>query len=135
VFVDDARLLKGPVRGQEVVIVALDSNAAHEIEPRQGAVVRDLVEYSSHRFESYDELYQHFAPAIRARFEPKDSLRQSRYLFEALWDDILASMIGVHYLEHLIGVVLAREQPARIEYAIADRDLDALVRLTVENLS
>jgi len=135
VFTDDARLLPDLSGSPDVLIISLDSQATSELTARQGLRVRDISEYSEQRFASYDELYGHFEAELHERLRPKDSLQQSRFLFETFWDDILLNLSQVTYIEALIQEIFKSEKPARFEFAISDRELDALFRRTVERLS
>jgi hypothetical protein len=135
VFVDDAGLMPDVSAEPDVLCISLDSQAASELRGRQGLRIRGIAEYAERRFASYDELYDHFKAEMRARLAPKDPLRQSRFLFETLWDDILLSLIHVHYVERLIQEIFTREQPTRVAFAISDRQLDGLFRRIVEHLS
>jgi predicted ATP-grasp superfamily ATP-dependent carboligase len=134
-FVDDARLLPDLSGSPDVLVISLDSQATSELAARSGLRVRSISEYSEMHFASYDELYAHFKAALCERLRPKDPLRQSRFLFEVLWDDILLSLIPIHYVETLIQEILHREKPTRVEFAISDRALDALFRTIVQQLS
>ena len=134
VFVDDPRLLPDLSRSPDVLLISLDSQAAGELAASHGLPVRDIAEYSEKRFASYDELYDHFKAAIRERLRPKDAWRQSRFLFEVFWDDILLSLTPVHYIETLIQEILRTEKPTRFEFAIADRELAGLFRRIVQHL-
>lgn len=133
-FVDDARLLPDLSASRDVLVISLDSQAASDLAARTGLRVRSIGEYAE-SFESYDELYAHFRGEVRERFRPKDPQRQSRFLFEVLWDDILLSLTPTLYVETLILAVLQREKPARVVFAISDRALDALFRRIVEQRS
>jgi hypothetical protein len=135
VFMDDVGLLPELSGGPDILIVSLDRQAASEVPVRPGVRIRDIAEYAERRFASYEELYDDVKAAIRERVEPKDPLLQSRFLFEALWDDILLELTPIHYIETLIREILAREAPARVGFAIADRRLDALFRGLVQHLS
>ncbi len=135
VFIDDARLLPDLSGSRDVLVISLDSQAASELAARQGLRVRDISEYSEKRFADYDELYGHFETEMRERLRPKDPLQHSRFLFEVFWDDILLNLTQVNYIEALIQEILTREKPAHFEFAISDRELDALFRRTVEHLS
>lgn len=135
IFTDDAGLLPDLSGGPDVLVVSLDSQAASELAARQDLRVTDIRQYAEARFASYDELYDHYKDAMRERFRPKDPLRQSRFLFEIFWDDILLNLILIHYIEALIAEILEREHPTRFDFAISDRELNALFRLTVERLS
>lgn len=135
VFMDDAGLLPDLSGRPDILIISLDRQAASELPARPGVQVRDIAEYSERRFATYDELYDDVKAAIRERVEPKDPLQQSRFLFEALWDDILLELTPIHYIETLIREILTRERPARVVFAIADRRLDALFRGLVQHLS
>jgi len=135
VFTDDARLLSDLSESPDVLIISLDSQATSELTARGGLRIKDISEYAEKRFTSYDELYGHFEAEMRERLRPKDSLQQSRFLFEVFWDDILLNLSQVHYIEALVQEIFKREKPARFEFAISDRELNALFRLTVERLS
>jgi hypothetical protein len=135
VFMDEAGLVPDLSGSPDVLVIALDTQAASELTARQGVRVRDISEYAEPRFASYDELYDHFKSAIRERVEPKDPLHQSRFLFEALWDDILLNLAPIHYIETLVRAILDRERPARVVFAIADRALGALFRRIVQHLA
>ena len=135
VFTDDARLLPDLSGSPDVLIISLDSQATSELAATRGLRVRDISEYSEKRFASYDELYGNFEAEMRERLRPKDSLQQSRFLFEVFWDDILLNLVQVTYIEALIQEIFKRENPAHFEFAISDRELDALFRRSVERLS
>jgi hypothetical protein len=135
VFIDDARLLPDLSGSPDVLVISLDSQATSELAARQGLRVRDISEYSEKRFASYDELYGRFETDMRERLRPKDPLQQSRFLFEVFWDDILLHLGQVNYIEALVQEILTREKPAQFEFAISDRELNALFRRTVEHLS
>ncbi|HEV8374841.1 MAG TPA: hypothetical protein VGR38_01255 [Candidatus Polarisedimenticolia bacterium] len=135
VFMDDARLLPDLSGSPDVLVISLDSQAASELRARQGLRVRDISEYSEKPFANYDELYDHFKSAMRERLEPKDPLQQSRFLFEVFWDDILLTLTPVHYMENLVREIFDREKPTRFEFAISDRELDALLRRIVQHRS
>jgi hypothetical protein len=134
VFVDDARLMPHVSGQPDVVVVSLDTQAAHELDGRPGLRVKSISEYAPRPFASYDDLYGYFKDEMRERFAPKDPARQSRFLFEVLWDDILLNLIQVHYIERLVEAVRTREQPTRFEFGIANRELDALFRRIVGRL-
>ena len=135
VFMDDAELLPDLSETQDVVIISLDSQAASEIAARPGIRIKDFKEFAETRFASYDELYDFFRADLRESLRPKDSTRQSQFLFEAFWDDILLNVTPLHYIEVLIRQVLIAEQPARFEFAISDRQMDSLFRSIVKQIS
>jgi hypothetical protein len=135
VFMDDARLLPDLSGRPDVLVISLDSQAASELAATSGLRVKGISEYAEKPFVSYDELYKHFKADLRERLAPKDPLQQSRFLFEVFWDDILLNLIQVHYIESLIRAIFKGEKPARFEFAIADRELDALFRRLVQDLS
>jgi len=132
-FVDDARLLADLSASPGTVAVSLDTQATRDLAAKS-TCVRSILEYSQ-SFPSYDELYAHFETVLRERLRPKDSSRQSTFLFDALWDDILLGLTPTHYVESLVREVLRRERPTRVVFAIADRELDALFRRIVEHAS
>jgi len=134
VFIDDARLLPDRSGSPDTLLISLDSQTTSELAAKPGLRVRSISEYSERRFASYDELYGHFKTDVRERLRPKDSLQQSRFLFEVLWDNILLSLIQTHYVETLIREIFRREKPTRVEFAISDRALDALFRRIVQHL-
>ena len=135
VFMDDATLLPDLSAIQDAVVVSLDAQAASELGTRPALSIRCASEYAEERFPSYDELYDHYEAQLRERLRPKDPLNQSRFLFDAFWDDILLNLVGVCYIEKLIQAVLDREKPTRVEFAISDRELNALFRKIVQRLS
>lgn len=135
VFMDDVALLPDLSGCRDVLVVSLDTQAASELDSGPSLRVTSISQYSARRFASYDELYDHYKAALRERFRPKDPLRQSRFLFEIFWDDILLNLILVHYVESLIEEILERERPTRFDFAISDLELDSLFRLSVERLT
>jgi hypothetical protein len=140
VFMDDARLVTGLSETTDVLIIALDSQAASELAASERGAgrqvrIKDASEYAEKRFASYDDLYSHFKAEVRERLRPKDSLQQSRFLFETFWNDTLQNVIEFHYIETLVREILKKEQPTRVEFAVSNRELNALFRRIVQHLS
>ena len=122
VFTDDAGFLRKPGFNPADIVISIDSQTTLELR-EAGFAVKDISEYIPEKFESWDDLYEHYENPL-----VDSSEHQGAHANEKACDNVFASqlvyqMTPASYIKDILKNILVAERPACLKFVIRDRVL------------